>query len=207
MPRARPVAGMARVSLVDPTETDDPTLSQLADRVSRPDGSFPAHFAAEAHFPSVMRNVYEARLVIAREGDLGTELFTKLAVAVSTANECTYCTGAYATQLSARLGGDEAVREFQLDLANGALGGREGAVIDAALVLLAAPGSMTDAEFDRLRREHGFTDRTFVELVYVVNVVSGYNRITLAFDLPYDHAYPEEWADPASLPRPVGVDR
>ena len=198
---------MARVSLVDPTEANNEIVREFADRVSRSDGAFPAHFAAEAHFPAVMKHVYEARLAIARDGDLGPLLFSKLAVAISMANECTYCTGAYATQLSARLGSDGAAREFQLALAEGELDDGEAAVIDAALALLAAPASLTDEDFDRLRAELDFSDRTFVELVYVVNVVSGYNRLTMAFDLPYDHAYPEEWADPASLPRPVGGDR
>lgn len=198
---------MARVSLVDPAEAPDAAVREFAERVSRPDGSFPAHFAAEAHFPAVMRNVYEARLAIAREGDLGGELFAKLAVAVSLANGCTYCTGAYATQLANRLDGHEAVRAFQLELANGELAGREGDVVRTALALLDAPEGLTDEDFERLRDEWGFTDRTFVELVYVVNVVSGYNRLTLAFDLPYDHEFPEEWADPDSLPRPVGAGR
>lgn len=204
MPVPSVVACMARVQLVDPTETEDPDVREFAGRVARPDGSLPAHFAAEANFPTVMTSVYDARLAIAREGDLGGELFTKLAVAVSMANRCTYCTGAYATQLSGRLGDDDAVRAFQLDLSKGNLGGAEADVIVAALAMLDDPGDVTDADFDRLRADHGFTDRTFVELVYVVNIVSGYNRLTLAFDLPYDHDYPEEWADPGSLPRPVG---
>lgn len=196
---------MARVTLVDPAESDDERVREFASRVARRDGSFPAHFAAEAHFPAVMVDVYEARVAIARTGDLGGELFAKLAMAVSMANECTYCTGAYATQLAARLG-DDGVRTFQLELANEELGDPEAAIIDVALALLAEPGSVTDEQFERLRADFGFTDRTFVELVYVVNIVSGYNRLTLAFDLQYDHDYPEEWADPDSLPRPVPPD-
>lgn len=191
---------MARIDLLDPNESDDPAVREFAPKVTAPDGSVGKHFQAETHFPEVMMQVYEARLDLARKGDLGTELFTKLAVAVSMANACTYCTGAYAKQLSPRLGGDEATREWQLALANGDLDGTEALVIDFALDVLADPDSVTDEDFEALRETCEFTDKTFVELLYTVNIVSGYNRVTMATDLGYDHDYPEEWADPDSYP-------
>lgn len=197
---------MARVDLLDPNDSKDPAIREFATKVTAPDGHVPKHFAAETHFPQVMRRVYEARLAIARHGDLGNELFLKSAVAISMANECAYCTGAYAKQLSRRLGGDDAVREYQLALANGDLPARERAVIDFALTILADPHAATDEAFADLRETHGFTDRTFVELIYVVNIVSGYNRLTVATDLEYDHEYPEEWAAPDSVPRPLLSD-
>lgn len=191
---------MARIDLLDPNESDDPAVREFAPKVTAPDGSVGKHFQAETHFPAVMMQVYEARLDLARRGDLGTELFTKLAVAVSMANACTYCTGAYAKQLSPRLGGDEATREWQLALANGDIDGTEALVIDFALDVLADPDSVTDEDFEALRETCEFTDKTFVELLYTVNIVSGYNRVTMATDLGYDHDYPEEWADPDSYP-------
>ena len=191
---------MARIDLLDPNESDDPAVREFAPKVTAPDGSVGKHFQAETHFPEVMMQVYEARLDLARRGDLGTELFTKLAVAVSMANACAYCIGAYAKQCSPRLGGDEATREWQLALANGDLDGTEALVIDFALDVLADPDSVTDEDFEALRETCEFTDKTFVELLYTVNIVSGYNRVTMATDLGYDHDYPEEWADPDSYP-------
>jgi len=189
---------MARVDLVDLHESDDPALREFASKVSRPDGSIGGHFAAEAHFPAILTNVYEARLAIARDGDLGNRLFVKLAVAISMANRCTYCVGAYSTQLSAQVGGHEAARRFQRRVLDDELAGKDGDVVRFALELLDDPGSMGDGDFEHLRDEHEFPDRTFVELIYVVNIVSGYNRLTLALDLEYDHDYPEEWAQEAA---------
>lgn len=191
---------MARVTLLDPNESDDPDVREFAPRVSRPDGSVGAHFGAETHFPEVMINVYEARLALARKGDLGNRLFTKLAVAVSMANECAYCVGAYSKQLSRQLGGDEAVRTFQRQVRAGDLEGETAAVVDFAHALIEDPHGLTDAAFERLRTAYDFTDRTFVELIYVVNIVSGYNRLTVALDLDYDHDYPEDWAREAAAP-------
>jgi alkylhydroperoxidase family enzyme len=191
---------MARVDLLDPNESDDPAVREFAPKVTAPDGSVGHHFAAETHFPEVMIKTYEARLALARNGDLGTELFTKLAVAISMANECKYCTGAYAKQLSPRLGSDQATREWQLAVANEDLDGEEAHIVDFALTVLNDGGAVTDADFARLRETCDFGDRKFIEVIYVVNIVSGYNRVTMATDLAYDHDYPEEWADPASLP-------
>ena len=191
---------MARVDLLNPNDSDDPAVREFAPKVSKPDGSVGGHFAAETHFPEVMMNVYEARLALARKGDLGNRLFTKLAVATSMANECAYCVGAYSGQLSQQLGGDEAVREFQRAVRSGDLDGEESAVIRFAHALLGDPHGLTDEDFERMRAEHGFTDRTFVELIYVVNIVSGYNRLTVSLDLTYDHSYPEEWAREAAAP-------
>ena len=96
-------------------------------------------------------------------------------------------------------------REWQLALANDQLDGSEALVIDFALDVLDDPDAVTDEDFEALREECGFTDKTFIELLYTVNIVSGYNRVTMATDLEYDHEYPEEWADPDSYPDGIGA--
>lgn len=106
----------------------------------------------------------------------------------------TYCVGAYSTLLSRLLGTDDAVRRYQRDVGNGDLEGDVADVVDFALAVLDEPAAVSDADFEHLRRSRDVADKTFVELVYVVNVVSGYNRLTLAVDLDYDHEFPEEWA-------------
>lgn len=190
---------MGRIELVDPDESGDPRVQDFSP-LQGPDGSINHHFGVEAHFPEVMVNVYEARLALARRGDLGNRMFTKVAVATSMANECAFCVGAYSTQLSRQLGGDEAVRAFQQAVRNGTLDGKEADVIAFARKILDDPHAVTDTDFERLRERHGFSDRTFVELLYMVNIVSGYNRLTITVDAEYDHPYPESWAEAAAAP-------
>lgn len=190
---------MTRVEILDPRESDDPEVREFAPKVTFGD-QVSYHFGAETHFPEVMMHVYEARLALARQGDLGHRLFNKLAVAVSMGNECQFCTGAFSSQLSRQLGGHEAVREFQQAVRAGDLEGLEADVVDFALTILDEPEAVTDADFEHLREAHDFTDRTFIELIYIVNIISGYNRLTVTLDLPYEFDYPEEWAAEAAAP-------
>lgn len=143
---------MARVDLIDPNESEDPDVREFAPKVTHPDGSVGGHFAAETHFPEVMLNVYDARLALARKGDLGIRLFTKLAVAISMANECTYCVGAYSSQLGRQLGGDEAAKEFQRSVRNGDLDGKESDAIDFAFTILNDPHDVSDEDFEHPER-------------------------------------------------------
>jgi len=190
---------MSRVDLVGPEDSENPDVKEFAP-LCKPDGSVTGHFGAEANFPEVMLNVYDARLALARKGDLGNRLFTKLAVAISMANECTYCVGAYSTQLSRQLGSDEAVREFQQAVRGGELDAGEREVVAFAYKLLEDPHGLSDEKFEHFRSEYGYTDKTFIELIYIVNIVSGYNRLTVSLDLQYDHEFPEQWAVDAAAP-------
>lgn len=190
---------MARIELLDPNKSDDPEVREWASRVSNHDGEVSAHFQAETQFPELMMRVYNARVEIARHREIGPELFMKIAIAISMANDCQFCTGAYSTLLSNRLGSHEAVREFQEALGNDELEGKDSDFIDFALKLLDDPHAMTDDDFESLRKEYDLSDRGFVGLFYAVNIVSGYNRVTVGFDLEYDHPYPKEWADPESV--------
>lgn len=51
------------------------------------------------------------------------------------------------------------------------------------------PHTMTNSDFDALREEHGPTDRDFVQTLFIVNVVNGYNRVTNAFDCEMEDVY------------------
>lgn len=51
------------------------------------------------------------------------------------------------------------------------------------------PNALTDDDFDRLRDERGRTDRDFVQIRFVANVVSGDSRVTNAFDGEFEPVY------------------
>lgn len=151
--------------------------------------TLPNHYKVEAHFPGVMKHILQAVEMVKSEGDLGMELAQKISVAVSMANDCPYCTGVYCTILSDEVGSDEVVREFQRAFTEGELSGREADIVEFAVAMNDDPNGLTDADFEYLREEHGLTDRDFVQILFVVNIVNGYNRVTNAFDCEMEDVY------------------
>lgn len=149
----------------------------------------PNHFRVEAHFPAVMKAALQTLRVNRREGDLPLSLVRKLYLAVSMANDCGYCTGVYCTLLEREVGDTDAVTAFQRAVDEGELDGLEGDVIEFAIKLTNEPNAITDEDFEVLRSRHGLSDKDFVQIVYIVNVISGYNRVTSAFDCEYEEAY------------------
>ncbi|MFB6218823.1 MAG: carboxymuconolactone decarboxylase family protein [Halobacteriaceae archaeon] len=179
-----------RVDPVTYDDIEDPELRALFEAFPRNESGevdLPNHFQVEAHLPEVTKHVLLALQANRENGDLPRPLVRKLYLAVSMANDCGYCTGVYCTILSESVG-DDAVREFQRALEAGELAGREGDIVEFAVTLATDPHTLTDAEFESLR-EHGLTDRDFVQIVSLVNIISGYNRVTTAFDCEYEEFY------------------
>lgn len=183
---------------VDPLayeEIEDPELRELFAGFPRNEGrdpeavEMPNHFRVEAHLPETMKHVLKALQANRREGDLSMDLVKKLYLAVSMTNECTYCTGVYCTNLGKEVGSEEVVREFQEQLIEGELTGREADIVEFAVAFAEDPHAVTDEDFERLRAEHGLTDQDFVQIVFIVNIVSGYNRVTTGFDCEHEEVY------------------
>lgn len=182
---------MARIGLVDLEAVADDEVRAIAADLVEYKGFVPEHYRLEGHLPNLLKHVWWAHDAVYEDGPLPEALLKKVGVAVSMANGCAYCTGAYCGLLSADLdGGEEAVEAFQAAVVDGSLSDREAAVVDFALRVNDDPHAVTDDEVARLREAHGFTDAAFLQLVYQVNLVAGYNRLTTVFDATYDHDYP-----------------
>lgn len=185
---------MARVALQDLRTSPDEDVRAIHDYLMehREKDYVAEHWQIEANFPAVFKHVFRLyRAAIWEEGDLPQELLEQIAVAVSVANGCDYCTGAFCTHLQTRFDYDDAaVVGFVDDVREGTLDGRERAVIDFALKTLDDPQAVTDADVEGLRG-HGLDDADLVHVVYVVNLISGFNRLVDTFDAAYDHWFGE----------------
>lgn len=179
---------------VDPVTYDDIEDAELRElfaefpRNESGEVGLPNHFQVEAHLPEATRHVLLALQANRENGDLPLSLVRKLYLAVSMANDCGYCTGVYCTILSEDVG-EDSVREFQRALEADELEGMEGDLVEFAVTLATDPHTVTDEDFERLRGEYGLTDRDLVQVVSLVNIISGYNRVTTAFDCEYEEFY------------------
>lgn len=172
-------------------DTDTPTL--------------PNHYKVEAYFPEAMGHILSALRNVREEGDLPIELSRKIMLAVAMANDCEYCTGVFCTTLTDHLGSEEAVLAFQEAFVEGDLDARERAILEFAVKLNDDPNAMTEVDFDTLRDEHGLTDKDLVQILFIVNIVNGYNRVTNAFDCEFESIYHDTpWLPPFALERKDG---
>jgi uncharacterized peroxidase-related enzyme len=182
-----------RVDPIEYEDLEDEELREIFANMYRNRGAdvstLPNHYKVEAHFPRVMEHLLKAVETVKAEGDLEMELAQKISVAVSMANQYPYCTGVYCSLLNDEVGGEEMVREFQQAFEEGELSRREADIIEFAVKMNDEPHTMTDSDFDALREEHGLMDRDFVQTLFIVNVVNGYNRVTNAFDCEMEDVY------------------
>lgn len=185
---------MARISLVDIAESEDEKPRAIAQEFIEYKGSVPNHYRIEGHIPGLVEQVYHAHDAVYEGGDLSVDLLRTVAVAVSMDNDCGYCTGAYCSLL-AQDHPDDDVIELQEAIVSDGLSDTEGAIVDFALTINDDPHAVTDGTIRVLREEHDLGPAELLQIVYQVNLVAGYNRLTTVFDAEYDHGYPERFAE------------
>ena len=178
---------MARVELIDPSTSKDPEIAEICAWVTKMEGSVPNHFRVEMNFPEFFKAKLSATKVLWQYGELSMEEIQHVGIAVSKANNCSYCTAAFCTILNHGLGAREAdVGEF---LANGVAASsppRLRAIVEFALKANTHPSGLADTEFATLKT-HQLSDKGIVQLVHLVSDFASYNRLNLALKTDYDY--------------------
>lgn len=188
---------MTRVSHVEPEAVDDPELDEMFAKIEELEGAIPNHFRAELNFPAGLRAKLRATMVLWEEGELSLPEVQHVGIAVSQANDCAYCTGAFCTILSHGLGAEEDRIDALLDQGPDAVDDdRLRAILEYALLVNDDPGAITDDEIEALR-EAGLSDRGIVQVTHLVSDFASYNRINRALDTDYD--YRDRWREAAAL--------
>jgi uncharacterized peroxidase-related enzyme len=188
---------MPRVSPVDRDSVDDRALEELFAEIERLEGRLPSHYRAELNFPEYLKAKLRATVTLWQEGELSLPEVQHVGIAVSQANDCENCTGAFCTILSHGLGVDGRYVERFLEEGAGAVDDeRLRAILEYALLVNDDPGAVTDADVRRLR-DAGLGDRGIVQLTHLVSDFASWNRTNDALDTDYE--YDRRWLDAASL--------
>jgi uncharacterized peroxidase-related enzyme len=196
---------MARVPIVEPDAVEDPAVEEIFEWVTEMEGSVPNHFYLELNFPEYMKPKLQSTAALWEEGELSMPEIQHVGIAVSTANGCEYCTGAFCTILDYGLDADtEYVRAFAERGTNVVEDERLEAIVEYALLVNDDPHAVSDADTERLRAV-GLGDTGIVQLTHLVSDFASYNRLNTAMDTDYD--YQEMWRelDTAEL-SPAGDD-
>ena len=183
---------MARVPLVDP-EDPDPAVEEIFAWVTEMEGSVPHPFYLELNFPEYMKPKLQSTAALWEHGELSMPEIQHVGIAVSTANGCDYCTGAFCTILDFGLDADtEYVRSFAEDGIDALDDGRLETIVEYALTVNDDPHAVTDDDVAALR-DVGLGDTGIVQLTHLVSDFASYNRLNTALDTDYD--YQDMWRE------------
>ena len=182
---------MARVPIIQPEEVDDPAVEEIFEWVTEMEGSVPNHFYLELNFPEYMKPKLQSTAALWEEGELTMPEIQHVGIAVSTANGCEYCTGAFCTILDFGLDADtKYVKEFAEHGTDVVDDDRLEAIVEYALTVNEDPHAITDEDVNTLR-EVGLGNKGIVQLTHLVSDFASYNRLNTALDTDYD--YQEMW--------------
>lgn len=178
---------MARVPIDEPTQVDDPAVVEIFEWVTEMEGSVPNHFYLELNFPEYMKAKLGSTAILWEAGELSMPEIQHVGIAVSTANGCAYCTGAFCTILDFGLDADtEYVRSFAEHGTAVIEDERLETIVEYALAVNDDPHAIGDEDVERLR-EIGLGDRGIVQLTHLVSDFASYNRLNTALDTDYDY--------------------
>lgn len=142
---------MVRIRVVEETQADGALRDAFAE-IEKARGRVANVFKSESLNPAVMRahlDVYMA--IMYGKSGLSRQQREMIAVAVSNANACTYCTTHHSEALSKYLKDDAAIRAIKTDYSTAPIGTKEKAMISYALKVTRSPRAVNDADIEELR--------------------------------------------------------
>ncbi|MGH9509879.1 MAG: carboxymuconolactone decarboxylase family protein [Terriglobales bacterium] len=179
---------MARVKMVKPEKVDDPIIQEIFDWVTQIEGGVPNHFYIEMNFPEFFKAKLGATKALWQMGELRSDEILYVGIAVSKANGCSYCTGAFCTILSYGFKTDEeTVKKYVVELTGALADERTRTIVEFALKVNADPAKVTDDDIAGLRRVE-LTDKGIVQLCHLVGDFASYNRLNIALQTDYDYS-------------------
>ena len=165
-------------------------IRQMIEQVQEKSGFIPNVFLALAHRPDEFRAFFAGHdALMDRKDGLSKAEREMIVVATSAVNECLYCVIAHGAILRIRaknplIADQVAINPFKADLSE-----RERAIVDFALLVCSAAGSITDADIDDMRQK-GFTDDEIWDIGAITAFFAMSNRLAnLSSMRPNDEFY------------------
>lgn len=178
---------MTRVPILRTGLPEDPMVEAIFKWVIAMEGKVPNHFLVELNFPEFMKAKLSATKLLWEAGELSLPEVLHVGIAVSQANRCHYCTGAFCTVLNHGLREEESHIVDFLHRGPAALDDqRMSTIVDFAMKLNISPHVITDMDVKRLRGL-GLGDRGIVQLVHLVSDFASYNALNTALQTEYDY--------------------
>ncbi len=172
---------MARINLQ--TERDvDPESQTIFDEIKERAGQVPAAYRAFANHAHILQANWNRTKRILGEGNLPIEVKEAIATRVSKVNGCQFCLHIHKNNLK-KLGIDDEQIEA---IESGSVAEKKlGNILNFVGAATLDPHKLSDADFKDLK-DLGYTEKDILEILTVMEMYTGYNKIIIALDLQID---------------------
>jgi uncharacterized peroxidase-related enzyme len=172
--------GMARVTYIEETTTDDPTIRAAFERMIAKRGKVTNIYKALAHKPAILGVMGPFVAAVQQPDEIDAKLKERIILRVSILNRSGYCTHAH-EQISAKMGFSPSEIAEMRDPATAEIGEDERAALAYAEELTLRPGDISDGVYAELGRH--FSDSQIVEITMVAALYNMVNRFNEALKL------------------------
>ena len=172
---------MARIRLL--TETDgNSQIQEIFDEIREKAGRVPAAYRAFAKYPHILQANWNRTKNILGEGNVSIETKEAIATRVSKVNGCNFCLLIHKGNLK-KLG--VSAKEIEAIETGEVEDTKLNYILNFVSVATKEPEKLTDADFKRLK-DLGHSEKDILEILTVMEMYTGYNKIISALDLQPD---------------------
>jgi len=171
---------MARISYIDESKTDNPTVKEAFERMRKKRGKVTNIYKALAHKPAILSTIGPFVASVQQPDELDAKLKERIILRVSRINCSAYCVHAH-EQISAKMGftPDEIAETADPEAAK--ISAAEKAALRYAEALTVNPGNIPDEVFDELKSH--YSESQIVEITAVAALYNMINRFNEALKL------------------------
>lgn len=171
---------MARVSYIEESTTEDPTVRAAFERMVAKRGKVTNIYKALAHKPAILAAMGPFVAAVQQPDEIDAKLKERIILRVSMLNRSAYCTHAH-EQISAKMGFTPMEIAEMRDPASADIGDDERAALAYAEELTLRPGAISDAVYEDLSRFFG--ESQIVEITMIAALYNMVNRFNEALKL------------------------
>ncbi|MBU2523868.1 peroxidase-related enzyme [Patescibacteria group bacterium] len=169
---------MARIKLQD-EDTNDPEIHKIFKEIKAKAGKVPAAYRAFARHAHILQANWNRTKNILEKGNIDIKEKEAIATRVSAANECHFCLAIHKGNLE-KLGLNAS--DIQSIEKNEVKDEKLNFVLKFVTTATKNPSKITDHDFEKLK-EFGYSEEDIVEILTVMEMYTGYNKIIVALGL------------------------
>lgn len=172
---------MSRLTLQSES-TSNPEIKQIFTEITEKVGRVPAAYRAFGLHSHILQANWNRTKNILGKGNIPAEVKEAIATRVSKVNGCHFCLQIHKSNLEALGISSPKIEAIENGLTEEAKLNR---VLEFVSVATKEPQKLTDADFAHLR-EDGYSNEDILEILTVMEMYTGYNKIIVALDLQSD---------------------